>query len=499
MKNIKLLRSLKLRSGYKLPGLATVCMSEYHVQHNVQNFVYSSDKYHFGCAFNEKEYEHTVSFEDKAINFPMNPTNWANFVSSEGIAKNLAATLTLNSTGFSIINLNCLSRCRVSRKLLINLLMTKMYYLITLSNGLIIGVYLTSSNILLCSGLPSGIGDYWMSQLIDGLGQHRAIDSSKYSKLTFGADPEFELYNVTGSKRMYAGGYFRSTGEIGTDGNSDILELRPNFAFDADGFVRNVDQLIQDLLGKCNLSIKGDELPLGGHIHVGGVAHTPEVGELLDDFVGKRFINLSGRARGTYKKLGSMRDQPHGIEYRSLPSCTYYSPQLMYIIIKLIKGILQQALTPEGITYNVPVRTVDLARYLSIEEIRYMFQCIRIIKGRISPASTEPFFINWPMTVKFGLQLLGKWHPGIGKDFVMSYKEKIGRGTHLVSASGEYFSIPVSTYEKPSKESMMILGLVVPEAFAMKEEVYTEFKEPFLQSALNLFATKLKGDLDVCN
>ncbi|MCI4454059.1 MAG: hypothetical protein JHC25_03810, partial [Thermodesulfobacterium sp.] len=94
--------------------------------------------------------------------------------------------------------------------------------------------------------------------------------------ITLGGDPEFEVYvdgKLVPAKKIPVfkrGGKF---GPIGTDGDPEIAELRPEAAYSEEEYVENFLGLVKSLRKRKRrdyaLSVKGDVYPLGGHIHVG--------------------------------------------------------------------------------------------------------------------------------------------------------------------------------------------------------------------------------------
>lgn len=156
-----------------------------------------------------------------------------------------------------------------------------------------------------------------------------------YNKI--GMDPEFEMFGPRGAILPGAdimGGHLE-WGGIGYDGGGgSSAEFRPKANASPAELINNLHQLFKQFkimnTGR-QLGVKGDRYPLGSHIHF-GFREGREAAEseyctnflmLLDYFLGKPFLDLSGEARGAYKRLTTNRSQNWGIEYRPLPSAIF--------------------------------------------------------------------------------------------------------------------------------------------------------------------------------
>ncbi len=159
--------------------------------------------------------------------------------------------------------------------------------------------------------------------------------------ITVGSDPEFEL--IRNGEIVNAMSVIRNRdGEIGLDGAGAQVELRPKPAKkhkEATEAVRVLVRKFADRYADCELGVKGDRYPLGGHIHFGAEGKQLPVSinfiRVLDNWIGKMFVPLSGKARGGYLKYGvddrgrltgAVETKPWGFEYRSLPACIFCSP-----------------------------------------------------------------------------------------------------------------------------------------------------------------------------
>jgi hypothetical protein len=160
--------------------------------------------------------------------------------------------------------------------------------------------------------------------------------------------------------------------QIGRDGAGDQVELRPSPSEKPIKIIKEIKMLLKQIRD-IPLSWKGDEYPLGAHIHIGlpmelrNDKNYAIISEFLDEIIGKYVINLSGRARGKYKVLTAWEEKPWGFEYRSMPSYIFSTPRLGYLILKLIKKSVKEFLKKGVIEIQGGV--MDWKRYLSDKEI----------------------------------------------------------------------------------------------------------------------------------
>lgn len=175
--------------------------------------------------------------------------------------------------------------------------------------------------------------------------------------ITLGGDPEFEIRQLPNWEVVDANRVLEDpdrVNPVGLDGASHTAELRPAPSSDPTVYVENVGDLIRDfaesLSGKgCVPSIRGDRYPLGGHIHIGGKAdvryllkeEAHEIVPLLDLFIGELLLPTAGPARGSYSYLGAWEEKPWGFEYRTPPASFYHHPEMVRVVYKLTKGLLE--------------------------------------------------------------------------------------------------------------------------------------------------------------
>jgi len=227
------------------------------------------------------------------------------------------------------------------------------------------GYYLTNLNTLVLTDWThseTGIAifkELWPEMIQKlGLTPLHDIPTIKIDQITIGADPEFELVDDAGE--LYTANNFVSCtrdSEIGVDGAGDQVEIRPSPGTPVE-VTKNIKKLVSKFSKRYpyfQLSDAGNGFPLGGHIHV-GIGHPfdppSDLVTMLDDFVGRPTLNLSGRARSYYKKLSQVRSQPHGFEYRSPPSAIFQNPAITYIVLKLVKNLCRKFFDCEAMQYH---------------------------------------------------------------------------------------------------------------------------------------------------
>lgn len=221
--------------------------------------------------------------------------------------------------------------------------------------------------------------------------------------ITLGGDPEFEVIcdgEVVPANSLFI---FRDGGTydpIGTDGASHTAELRPDAAYSPEEYVENFLGLLEEVKeADILLSVQGDTYALGGHIHIGSSNdlvvqvlqdEVESFVEVLDDFVGRVLLPTSGRARGSYARLGEYELKSYGWEYRTPPASFYADLEMVRIVYKLTKGLVEFLLREGEISYetleNGRARPEEYLRFLSKEETEYFLSFPeRWAKGEIIP------------------------------------------------------------------------------------------------------------------
>jgi len=217
-----------------------------------------------------------------------------------------------------------------------------------------------------------------MPQRIPGLG----IKRIKFSEVTVGCDPEFELVNrlgnVVSASGIVRGGCGQEV-EIGTDGSQ--VEFRPRCDTGPIKVVTRFKKLLKKFshdYHNHSLRFTGNDFAIGGHIHIGHPAlhnalvcnseRRQSLCRILDDFVGDKIARLNGRARGCYAGRGQMRMQEWGIEYRACPAAVFASRELLRITMVMIKGIVTHYLTHKRLTYQSPPTTADYRKMVGTKD-----------------------------------------------------------------------------------------------------------------------------------
>ena len=151
--------------------------------------------------------------------------------------------------------------------------------------------------------------------------------------LTIGADPEFEIINDNDEFVEASYLFGEMNDEIGFDGHSATGELRPKPDRSPLGLTRNIKRLVRRLNSmQCMSGSKvwvggGVNVTTGGHIHFGMKGLNEEAKNILYDLVAEPVLAFQSTIRkknetGNWARGsgGNLRDQPHGCEWRPLPS-----------------------------------------------------------------------------------------------------------------------------------------------------------------------------------
>ena len=233
--------------------------------------------------------------------------------------------------------------------------------------------------------------------------------------IKIGCDPEFEemsgtLYSPT-TTRYEDENYDK---EIGKDGAGKQIELRPNPEFEPEKLVNNIKRLIGRIsIDKVPISVKGDVFPLGGHIHF-GIPHgylgdIEKIITVLDDFLGKPLVGLSGDARCGYDELGMYRLKDWGFEYRTLPSAYFLNEEICKIVLKMAKNLVLNLLKNENDieyeisekydTYGFYVSRNDYLKYCGITETE-LDRLIDFVKHEYPLYNGKAINANWGFEIK---------------------------------------------------------------------------------------------------
>jgi hypothetical protein len=175
-----------------------------------------------------------------------------------------------------------------------------------------------------------------------------------HSNITIGADPEFELVcdnGIVSASSVITEGT-DSSQLIGKDGAGSQVEIRPKPSSNLSKFIVNFKNALKEFKRKYpeySLSTQGNIYPLGGHIHL-SISPNEEIVELLDNWIGKLVIKLSGLARGYYRKLSAIETKPWGFEYRTPPASIFLRPEVLYAVLKIVKTVLKAYFSHEGVS-----------------------------------------------------------------------------------------------------------------------------------------------------
>jgi len=187
---------------------------------------------------------------------------------------------------------------------------------------------------------------------------------------TTGCDPEFEYLENGIAKRPSAmfKGSTPST-EIGVDGSGLSVELRPKAFEKPSDLISYMIGIMERIPGEVGLSVAGNHAPLGGHVHIGvGREYIPSTDLiwLLDSFLGKPVLDLSGSKRDSYKRTGQVREQPWGFEYRTPPSAIFAFPEIARIAVKICKVLTECYVNGQTMEINQPLQFEDYWNYAGL-------------------------------------------------------------------------------------------------------------------------------------
>jgi hypothetical protein len=323
-----------------------------------------------------------------------------------------------------------------------------------------IGYYIPSLNILLgtdWSHSESTIRTFkeFKNELIEKLElkpinkdtiNKKAKPKPKKINVTVGCDPEFEILNNRKVILNASNISFISDGntdnKIGIDGSGDQVEFRPDYGTPAK-VAAEMEILFKTFVNKSKnkmqLTISGHRYPLGGHIHIGvGKRINPPRGlvEMLDDFIGKKTLCLSGSARGGYGGTGAYEGKPWGYEYRTPPAAIFYTKKLATIFLKLARNINRYyfSSTLNEIEYNDPVTFDDYNRIgkVTLGEYKYMFATINLLKEYIDKGNH--IVADWSGNVlkekevnyNLKLDIRDDWNEDIKEEFEEYLYETLG-------------------------------------------------------------------------
>ncbi|MFC5467666.1 hypothetical protein ACFPPD_02980 [Cohnella suwonensis] len=182
-------------------------------------------------------------------------------------------------------------------------------------------------------------GQFRLKELVNEFASAWAAEAFRRPVAKLGADPEFVLLSEDG-RVVPASRYFKPEADAGCDSvrvrgekRWPLVELRPRPTTEPSRLASDVRRLLVAAAEKTAgaaltwragaMPVPG--LPLGGHVHLSGVALTGERLRALDNAVALPLRLLeppsAAKRRPRYGALGDVRRQPHGgFEFRTPPS-----------------------------------------------------------------------------------------------------------------------------------------------------------------------------------
>jgi hypothetical protein len=309
-------------------------------------------------------------------------------------------------------------------------------------NGHVIGYYLPGLNTWLATNWTWHIHymtivlSYVWPKLVEAFGiqpcdnslsaEKRLGPTANRIEVTIGCDPEFETMRngviIRADNVVTRDNAVSPTTELGLDGSCAQVEVRPKPSKNPGKVVKNIRDILKKFAsqyGNIDLTDSGNHYPLGGHIHVGvgqPIELDRELCMILDDFIGRPTLNLSGSARENYKQLGAHRSQPHGFEYRSPPAAVYQNPQIAYIVFKLAKNLSERYFNQETIKYDDRPTIQDYMQVggLTEKQATYFMKFINEYKPEKSIRSSwkvEPALVNTNFRSNVTIEFHDEWSP----------------------------------------------------------------------------------------
>lgn len=223
--------------------------------------------------------------------------------------------------------------------------------------------------------------------------------------VTLGADPElettvngtltsaFELPQLCTREKAY----------ISHDGMTQPQrELRPDPADTPEELVENIRDLIKisSFFGE-DLSVVGQTLSLGGHIHIGNASPSRELTMVLDYFLSPfNDFNTESRKKSNYGKTGDVRVQPHGFEYRTPPAAWLLTPKLAKMTLELTKNVVEKIINGEDVEVS---DNFDNEEYKNnIQSLGFSYGWVEEFMDEISWAKSH---INEPLAKTWNVEI----------------------------------------------------------------------------------------------
>lgn len=350
--------------------------------------------------------------------------------------------------------------------------------------------------VVLAYAWPKFIEGFGISLGNNSLASEKKGEKVKKIEVTIGCDPEFETLKngkvVRADTIINRDNAVTPTAEIGLDGQRAQVEVRPKPSSNPGKVVKNIRDLMKKFAkdySSVDLTDKGNNYPLGGHIHVGigqRIEVDRELGMILDDFIGRPTINLSGSAREGYKRLASqsseaIRSQPHGFEYRSTPAAVFQNPRIAYIVFKLAKNLSEKYFNQETIKYE---ERPTIQNYIDVgglteKQATYFMKFIEDYKPEVSLRSAwkvEAAPVDLTFQNNITVEFHDEWDPIVSRalqesiqDAVMSNRPVVvsfyglneDRGTDICTLPCSGFNTMFDNIPKPYMSSGNVLNIGV--------------------------------------
>ena len=381
---------------------------------------------HFQYIFYSKDFGHQTTTSNSIIINPMN------YIIPKGIKEE---TVTLDDIIpiEEIPHVNCLILMPFNKR-------GTAYKVISFKiSGYTFAYYIPDTNTLLISDFLYSEEKEWAKKFFLYIKKYLKTLSVEKSKkefeITIGCDPEFELYNK--KNKLMVGNDLNADGrlqrKIGADGHGRQLELRPDPS-------TNVDDIIEELSGMfaalshLRINVKGNNEPLGGHIHfgiisekfIGEIVFNKTITDLLDLFIGKHTAPMNGEARGGYGKMGDCRNQPWGFEYRVAPAGIFATKRMAHITLTLAQKLIETIIN-EDIKSKLVLNKETLMRFLPEEDAQYYLDFPTIIYPTLD---TENIGQYWTDQKNEALEIVfyDKWNESVKEKYLSFLEDTIVDG-----------------------------------------------------------------------
>ncbi len=262
-------------------------------------------------------------------------------------------------------------------------------------------------------------GEEVARQLIPALDKYNMFPDKPYNyKITFGADPEFIVVAKRSRRKMNAASLLQDTSEdlmtsdVGVDGHSSTLELRPRYSTTVGEFVSNYKKTLSklaDIIGDRYYVYSGGGAgfnePTGGHIHIGGIYPSKYLIDLLDNFVGAPLMAMRNGQRPSgsgYGRLSEFRMQRYGLEYRSPPSF-FKTPEMVDAVYSMVSEITDHVKGVEDFKGG------KLEAFTPSESVQKKYDAVEIPSGDLMGDILRGVEIAEPM-MEMQLKVIGEFH-----------------------------------------------------------------------------------------